>query len=188
MAKFVNFLSLVLIAGLIAGCFETQKELACDDKNVEQTIKKLIKPHLGDLFATTAYQNELNSNKAVKDVLANLSAGFSLKKVLQTSHAAQKFDPQKECEEDNLLCKIIKASDKFNEKASVEMITLHNFKTVSKNADTQSLVCSADIGIKEAQKIIPDINATNFSKISTLDYEAKLTEDKKQIRVEIKRL
>lgn len=183
-----KFLSFALIAALFSGCFESKRELVCDDKNVQESIKKLIKPHLGDLFAANVYKNELSSNKAVKDMMTNLSAGFSIKKVLETSHVQQNFNSSKECEEANLLCKIIKASDKFNKKASVDMITLHDFKVTSKSEDRASLSCSADIGLKDIQKIMPDINATNFSKISTLDYEAKLTEDKKQIRVEIKRL
>lgn len=188
MSGYIKFLSLAITAALFSGCFETKKELACDDKNVQETIKKLIKPHLGDLFAASVYKDELNSNKAVKDVVSNLSSGFSLKKVLQTSHVAQKFDPSKECDKDDLLCKIIKVSDKFNEKATLDMIVLNGFNTTDKSSDGNAISCSADIGIKDTQKIIPDINATNFPKISTLDYEAKLTEDKKRIRVEIKRL
>ncbi|MDO5045188.1 hypothetical protein [Campylobacter sp.] len=184
MVKFLKFLSVASLVFIFTGCFEGKKELACDDKNIQNSVKKLIKPHLGDLFGAAIYQDEINSNKAAKDIINNLSTGFALKQVLKSSHVKQKFDSEKECDKDNPLCKIIKASDKFNEKSDVETVALDNFKILNK----EPLLCSADIGLKDIQKIMPDINATNLSKISTVDYEVKLTEDKKQIRVEIKRL
>lgn len=58
------------------------------------------------------------------------------------------------------------------------MITLENFQIKNQNKDLGSLVCSADVGLKNLQDIKSDLNATNFSKITTLDYEMKLTDDK----------
>lgn len=186
--KFEKFLLIAIAGVMLGGCFEGKSKLACDDSHIQNSVKKMIKPHLGDVFGANLYKDEVSENKAVRDMLKNLSAGFSLKNVLQTSHMKQNFDVQKECKKEDLLCKIVKASDKFNEFAKEEMIGLSNFKSSHQDEQKSKLSCTADISINDAQSILSESNATKFDQISTLDYELSLSEDKKQVRIEIKRL
>lgn len=38
--KFAKIISLIATRIFFAGCFETKKDLVCDNKNVQETIKK----------------------------------------------------------------------------------------------------------------------------------------------------
>ncbi|MDO5045189.1 MAG: hypothetical protein Q4D84_00725 [Campylobacter sp.] len=163
--------------------------VACNDEPIQNSVRKMIRPQLINTMSILMHYEEIKSDIVAMTILDGIIENKStIKDAINYNPLLTNIGKTEKCEDKMTLCKIFKTFEILESKISLDMVTLNNFTTTSKDTNLNKVTCSVEVGLKNMQKTIPESNSTSEPRIITADYEAQLSDNKKQVKIEIKKI
>ena len=173
MKKRVISIALICTLGLgITGCLDNGDEISCSEATVQDILTDILKPELPDKIYTKKYLNgDYGKSNFMLDAMVQGAGGFEN---LSKNPMFKLMEDSKDKKE-NIFTKILNNYKEFKEKFKTTNILYDSFLTTSKDKELSKVICKA------TATVVIDNSNYKFD----LQYNAQLTDDKKEVYVEV---